>query len=346
MGVKCIMTSKNDMPSETRISRGSGFFKKSLNFRELGPLILFIIAVVVFSILSPEFNSLMNISNMLAYIAELGIIAIGVTMLMTAGEIDLSVGSVFGSIPVLMFVLYNDKILPFWAAFLVALALAVIIGLINGLLVTKFRLSSFIITIGTLLIVRGVALYITAGSAQATYTTVHWIKSMLITSIANIGDFKLFASLIWFIVLAIVIHFILINTRFGNWIQATGGNLKSARARGVNTDKVKIILFILCSVLAAFAGIINSLRVQSAYPISGEGYELEVIAMAVIGGNNLWGGRGTIPGTIIGVFLLRVIRNGIIMIGVPGLAYNIFVGGIIILMMIINSGINRTKTGD
>lgn len=346
MGVKYIMTSKNYMSPETITLRKNGLFKKFWNVRELGPLVLLIIVSVVFCIISPAFLSLMNISNMLLYIAELGIIALGVTMLMTAGEIDLSVGSLFGCIPVLMFVLYNDHIMPFTAAFILVLVLAVLIGLVNGLLVTKFRISSFIVTIGTMLIVRGAALYITSGSAQATYSTQSWIKAMTIGLIAKMGEFNLLASLIWFFVLAIVMHFILTNTRFGNWIQATGGNVKAARGRGVDTDKVKIILFMLCSLLAGFAGIINSLRVQSAYPISGEGYELEVIAMAVIGGNNLWGGKGTIPGTIIGIFLLRTIRNGIIIIGVPGLAYNIFVGLIIILMMMGNSIINRTKIGD
>ena len=265
---------------------------------------------------------------------------------MTAGEIDLSVGSVFGAVPVLMFVLYNDQIMPFEAAFVLALVMAAIIGLVNGVLVTKFRISSFIVTIGTMLIVRGVALFITSGSAQATYQTQSWIKTITIGLVAEMGDFKLYAAMIWFVGLAVIMHFILTSTRFGNWIQATGGNLRAAKGRGVNTDRVKIALFMLTSVLACFAGIIDALRVQSAYPITGQGYELEVIAMAVIGGNLLWGGRGTIPGTIIGIFLLRSIRNGIIVIGVPGMAYNIFVGLIIILMMMGNSILSRAKTGD
>lgn len=322
------------------------WFERLLHVRELGPLALLIAVSVVFGIISPKFLSFMNIGNMLEFIAELGIIALGVTLLMTAGEIDLSVGSVFGAVPVLMFVLYNDQIMSFEAAFVVALVMAAVIGLVNGVLVTKFRISSFIVTIGTMLIVRGIALYITSGSAQATYQTQSWIKTITIGSVVEVGEFKLFAAMLWFVGLAVLMHFILTNTRFGNWIQATGGNLRAARGRGVDTDRVKIILFMLTSVLACFAGIIDALRVQAAYPITGQGYELEVIAMAVIGGNLLWGGRGTIPGTIIGIFLLRAIRNGIIVIGVPGMAYNIFVGLIIILMMMVNSVLSRAKTGD
>ena len=340
------MTSQIQVSPALPASNKGGWLRRTLNVRELAPLTLLVVMSIVFGFISPEFLSPMNISNMLEFIAELGIIAVGVTLLMTAGEIDLSVGSVFGAVPTLMFVLYNDKILPFEAAFVVALLIAALVGLANGLLVTKFRLSSFIVTIGSLLIVRGIAIYITSGSAQATYETQSWIKSVLIGTMVRAGEFNLGAYLAWFLGLALLAHLLLVRTRFGNWIQATGGNLGAAKARGVNTDTVKIVLFITCSVLACFAGIIDALRVQAAYPIGGEGYELEVIAMAVIGGNLLWGGRGTIPGTVIGIFLLRSIRNGIIIIGVPGMAYNIFVGVIIIIMMMLNSVLARTRTGE
>jgi len=109
---------------------------------------------------------------------------------------------------------------------------------------------------------------------------------------------------------------------------------------------VLISLFILSATLAGFAGVISALRISSAYPIAGTGYELEIIAMAVIGGTLLFGGRGTIIGTIIGVFLLRTIRNGIIIVGVPGLAYNIFVGVIILFMMAVHATIERRQIGD
>jgi simple sugar transport system permease protein len=226
------------------------------------------------------------------------------------------------------------------------LALAVVIGLANGLLVTKLHTSSFIITIGMMLVVRGVALYISNGFPQATWRTESWIGEVVVGQIAQVGEFKLLASLLWFVGLIVVLHFVLNNLRFGNWIMATGGNVRAARARGVDTDRVKIILFMLCSLLAGFAGIIDAIRVQSAYPIAGTGYELEIIAMVVIGGTLLYGGRGTVLGTVIGVFLLRTIRNGIIVVGVPGLAYNIFVGLIIIGMMVVHSVIERRQVGE
>jgi simple sugar transport system permease protein len=140
---------------------------------------------------------------------------------------------------------------------------------------------------------------------------------------------------------ALLLHYVLTNTRVGNWIQATGGNANAARARGVNVARTKIGLFVLSACLSAVAGIISSIRTSAANPNSGTGYELEVIAMVVIGGTSLLGGRGTIIGTVLGIFILRLMRNGIVMIGVPGLAYNIFIGAIILGMMALHSWLER-----
>ena len=148
-------------------------------------------------------------------------------------------------------------------------------------------------------------------------------------------------SLFWFIGAVLITSYLLTQTRFGNWIQASGGNPGAARARGVNVDRVKVALFTLSAMMSAFAGIISSIRTSAANPNSGTGYELEVIAMVVIGGTALTGGRGTIAGTVLGIFILRVMRNGIVLIGVPGLAYNIFIGAIILGMMALHSWLER-----
>ncbi len=127
----------------------------------------------------------------------------------------------------------------------------------------------------------------------------------------------------------------------GNWISAIGSNHNAALARGVPADAVKIWLFILTSVLAGLAGMISAFRISAASPVAGTGYELEIIAMVVVGGTALNGGRGTILGTIAGAFLLRAIRNGIVLIGVPGLAFNIFVGAIILVMLVLHALIQK-----
>jgi simple sugar transport system permease protein len=320
--------------------------KRFMLISEMGPLLILIALSIGFYLANPAFLSPLNISNMLAYIPELGIIALGMTLLLTAGEIDLSVGAVFAFAPVTMFVLSNAGHVSIEIAFFIALILSALVGLANGLLVTKIKINSLLVTIGMMLIVRGLALYISNGFPQATWSVETILKDILIGKVGSIGGVQILASLLWFIFLIVILHVVLRDTRFGNWIMATGGNDKAAMARGVNTSKVRILLFIISAVLSGFAGIISSLRVSSAYPVAGTGYELEVIAMTVIGGTLLFGGRGTILGTVIGVVLLRTIRNGIIMVGVPGLAYNIFVGAIILIMMAVHSYIERKQLGE
>lgn len=321
-------------------------FRKFTSVREIGPLAILIALSLGFYLTNPAFLSTMNISNMLAFVPELGIMALGMTFLLTAGEIDLSVGALFAFCPVIMFVLYNEGLMSIELAFVVVLILAALIGLANGLLVTKIKINSLLVTIGMMLIVRGIALYVSNGFPQATWSTETILKDIFVGNVGRVGEFTIISSLLWFIGLAVIFHIVLNNTRFGNWIMAAGGNNKAAVARGVNTDRVRVTLFVLSAVLSGFAGVIDSLRIASAYPVAGTGYELEIIAMTVIGGTLLFGGRGTIIGTIIGVFLLRSIRNGIIVVGVPGLAYNIFVGAIILIMMAIHSWIERRQVGE
>lgn len=308
---------------------------------EFGPLVLLVVMLAVFTSINPAFLSLNNIGNALTFTVELGLIALAMTLLMTAGEFDLSVGSVFGFAPVVMWALFNAGLMPLPAAFLVAMLLALAIGLFTGLFVTRLGIPSFLVTLGMLLVVRGAALWLTSGFPQRTWDAGdQWLATLLVGDF-YIGGLRVYMSLIWFIILAVILHMLLTSTRFGNWIQATGGNPGAARNRGVPIQRVKIILFMLSAAMAAFAGIISSIRVSAANPNSGTGYELEVIAMVVIGGTVLTGGRGTIIGTVLGVLILRLMRNGIVLIGVPGLAYNIFIGAIILGMMALHAALER-----
>jgi len=312
---------------------------------EFGPFLLLVAEIVVFTAINPDFISPLNISNTLSFTVELGLIALAMTLLMTSGEFDLSVGSVFGFAPVLMWTLYNAGVASLEVGFLVALLVAAFIGFANGWFVTRIRISSFLVTLGMLLVVRGTALFITDGFPQRTWSAGgHWLAEVLVGDF-YVGPFRLYMSLFWFILFALLLGYVLTGTKAGNWIQASGGNANAARARGVKVDRTKVALFILSATLAAFAGIISSIRTSAANPNSGQGYELEVIAMVVIGGTALTGGRGTIIGTVLGVLILRVMRNGIVLIGVPGLAYNIFIGAIILGMMTLHSGLDRRHQG-
>jgi len=308
---------------------------------ELGAFVLLVAEIIVFWAINPFFLSPQNISNTLVFTVELGLIALAMTLLMTSGEFDLSVGSLFGFAPVLMWTLFNAGATSLEIAFIVALLVAALIGLVNGLFVTRLRIPSFLVTLGMLLVARGTALFITDGFPQRTWNAEgQWLAEALAGDF-YVGPFRIYMSLFWFAAAAIILGYVLTQTKAGNWIQAAGGNADAARARGVNVSRTKICLFMLSSTMAALAGIISSIRTSAANPNSGTGYELEVIAMVVIGGTALTGGRGTIVGTVLGIFILRVMRNGIVLIGVPGLAYNIFIGMIILGMMALHSWLDR-----
>jgi simple sugar transport system permease protein len=309
---------------------------------ELLPLALLIGVSLAFEVANPAFLSSVNVTGILAFMPELGLIALGMTLLLTAGQFDLSVGAVFGFVPLLVFILVNNHGVALPIAIVVGLAAGAAIGLVNGILVTKAGVSSFLVTLSTQLIVGGGALYISSGFPQPTFNDQSGFANAL-DGTMSIGGVTLYAGLAWFVGVAVVLWYVLTQTRVGNWITATGGNADAAQARGIRTDRVTICLFVLVAALAGFAGIISDVRVGSAYPAAGTGYELQAIAMCVVGGTSLFGGAGTIPGTVIGVLLLLVIRNGVILIGVPGLAYDMFVGAVILIAMLLQSGLRRFR---
>lgn len=343
------------MESSSRLRRITSLpsFSRLIAAPEFGPLVLLLVEIVVFSFLTsrrassdpflsifPTFLSSTNITNLLTFIPELGMIALGMTMLMTAGEFDLSVGSTFGFSAIVMWTFFNAGLTSLEVGFVLAMLIAVAIGFINGWFVTRLRIPSFLVTLGMLLVVRGSALYITDGFPQRTWSAESPLVDVLVGEF-HVGDLRIFASVIWFILFVVIMHYVLVHAKAGNWILASGGNPMAAIARGVKVGRTKVMLFILSAVMSAYAGITSSIRVSAANPNSGDGYELEVIAMVVIGGTALTGGRGSIIGTVLGVLILRVMRNGIVMVGVPGLAYKIFIGAIILGMMALHSWLER-----
>jgi simple sugar transport system permease protein len=323
-----------------RIESASTRWRSLTASPQIASLVILVIVLAGFAIANQNFLSPLNVSNMLAFLPELGIIALGMTLLMTAGEFDLSVGAVFALGPVLVMLLAQNGIMDIGPALLVGLLVCIAIGAINGLIVTKVGISSFLVTLSMLLIVRGVALYITQGFPLKSWDQPGLFVTLLAGSF-EVGPFRLYVSLFWFIALSLLAGYILNFAKAGNWISAVGSNRSAAVARGVPADAVKIWLFIATSVLAGLAGMISAFRISAASPVAGTGYELEVIAMVVVGGTALYGGRGTILGTIAGALMLRAIRNGIVLVGVPGLAFNIFVGAIILIMLVLHALIQK-----
>ncbi len=200
------------------------FIQRLIAKPELGPLILLVLELIIFTAINPEFLSALNISNALTFTVELGLIALAMTLLMTSGEFDLSVGSVFGFSAVLMWTLFNTGTMPLAVAFVIALAVAACIGWFNGILVTRQGIPSFLVTLGMLLVVRGTALYTTQGFPQNTWRAENqWLASVLVGDTTILGV-RLYMSMLWFIIAAFITHYVLTQTKVGNWIQASGGN--------------------------------------------------------------------------------------------------------------------------
>lgn len=305
---------------------------------ELAGLLLLVVLTAVFQLRSGGvFLNAENVRGIMGILPEVGLVAIGVTLLMICGEFDLSVGSVFAFMPMSVAIMLNAGV-PFWPAVLLGLLICAAIGLFNGLITIRFLIPSFIATLGMLFIVRSLTVVISGGFPPLLPTD---IPSGVFTQFVGPGGlFRM--SFLWFVAVAILVGVLLSLTNFGNWIRATGGFYEAAAAMGIPVHGVKLACFMLCSMLAGFAGLIQVLRLGSPLPSIGEGLELQAVAAAVIGGAALSGGIGTVLGAIVGALLIRVIDNGLVLSQVDANWFKFAVGALLILAVIGNSWLRKT----
>jgi simple sugar transport system permease protein len=311
-------------------------FKIYLAKPELAGVVLLALLVVLFEFTSNGFFlSYENMRGVLGLLPEMALVAIGVTILMIAGEFDISVGSVFALAPMVMAVSMVDGV-PFVPAVLLGLAAASVIGFLNGFITLRFAIPSFITTLGMLFAARSVTVVISGGFPPVLPSDIpSWIFTYYV------GLIRL--SMFWSVGIAVVLAAILSLTNFGNWIKSTGGQIEASAAMGIRTDAVKMTCFVLSSVLAGFAGIIQVLRLGSPLPSLGEGLELQAIAAAVIGGTSLYGGVGTVLGAIVGALLIRVIDNGLVLSHVDANWFKFAIGSLLILAVVANAWLRRTS---
>src|SRR5215211_6568135 len=211
--------------------------QKVLRSPEFTSFVVLCIVVALFVIGNEKFLSPLNISNILAFLPELGIIALGMTLLLTAGEFDLGVGAVFAFAPVTVMLLVQNAGFDLWPALLAGLLVCIVIGAINGIIITKVGISSFLVTLSMLLVVRGAALYITQGFPLKSWNQPSPFVTLLAGSF-TVGPFTLYASLFWFVGLTILSIYVLDYSKLGNWISAIGSSRSAAVARGVPADAV------------------------------------------------------------------------------------------------------------
>jgi ribose transport system permease protein len=295
----------------------------------VGILVVLVALVALMATIAPNFASVDNLLNIARSISINAILAAGMTFVILTAGIDLSVGSIV-AVSGVVGVLTAMSDMPSPVAVLIGVLAGAAAGLINGLLTAYLSLAAFIVTLGTMTFMRGLAYTMTDGQPIVSSTL----------NFRDLGNGYIAGIPVPVVVMAIVYlvsWFILERTRYGRHIYAVGGNPEAARLAGVNVKRVITSVYVLGGACAGLAGVIFAARVVSAQPTAGTGYELDAIAAVVLGGTSLMGGRGRIYGTLIGAIILGVLSTGLILMNVPFFTQLLIKGAVIILAVAIDS---------
>jgi simple sugar transport system permease protein len=312
-------------------------FADLLKIPELAPGIGLIAVALFFTAQTTNFWSPQTMTAISTVASTIGIVAVGVTILMISGEFDLSVGQNFAFTPIVWAILFVTNDMNEWLALLIALGFAVTVGLVNGIVTTAFGIPSFITTLGMFFVLQGLNNLLISG-----HQLIMFDPSAAMSLLgAEIGNTPFYMPLVWMFVIATGFWFVLTRLRYGNWTFATGGKVGPAKAMGVPTARVKRINFVLSAFFAGLAGCMQFAYLRGVTQAQGQNYELLAITAAVLGGTSLFGGSGTIWGSIIGAFLLASIQIGLVLIGVPGSFYVTFIGVMLVLVVIANVRLGR-----
>lgn len=310
---------------------GTQFFKNLTKIRELGVLLALILMMIVFSISTPHFMRVENILNIVRQISLFGIMALGMTLIIVSGEIDLSIAGIYAFSAIIAGLVMTSGI-PIYLAVAISLLSGLAIGILNGFLITYVGIPSLICTLGIVNASRGAALIISGNKPiSINYRTV---KDELLESFIYAGQGKILGYIpmmaVVFIILAVIFYFIFNKSAFGFHLRAVGGNKTAAKASGINDKKVKIIAYAITGLLCSIAGLLSLSFMASVQSTVGIGVELEVIAAVIIGGTSMAGGDGTIIGSIIGVLIMGVLKNGLVLLGVSPF-WSMFSVGVVII---------------
>ena len=292
--------------------------------------IALLLVIAFFSVMVPNFLTASNLLIMTQHVAITGLLAIGMTLVILTSGIDLSVGSLLALTGAVAASIVGFEVNAL-VAVAAALALGAAVGACTGVIVAKGKVQAFIATLVMMLLLRGVTMVYTNGSPVNTgFTdvadTFGWF---------GIGRPLGVPTPIWIMAIVfIAAWYMLHHTRLGRYIYALGGNEAATRLSGISVDKVKIIVYSLCGLLAALAGVIEVARLSSAQPTAGTGYELDAIAAVVLGGTSLAGGKGRIVGTLIGALILGFLNNGLNLLGVSSY-YQMIVKAVVILLAVL-----------
>ncbi|KQY42398.1 ABC transporter permease [Rhizobium sp. Root483D2] len=338
------------MASSVTTPPRSGLFRDGFDLGRMlleGRAFFALIAIIaVFSFLSPYYFSVSNFLIMSSHVAIYGILAIGMLLVILNGGIDLSVGSTLGLAGVVAGFLMQGVTLnalgvvlypPVWVVVVLVCALGAFVGLINGILIARFKVPAFVATLGVMYVARGFALLMTNG---LTYNNLGGKAELGNTGFDWLGFNRLAGipiGVVVLVVLALIGSVVLNRSAFGRWLYSTGGNERAAELSGVPVKKVQVAVYMLSGICAAIAGLILSSQLTSAGPTAGTSYELTAIAAVVIGGAALTGGRGNIRGTLLGAFVIGFLSDGLVIIGISSYWQTVFTGAVIVLAVLLNA---------
>ncbi len=303
----------------------------------LTPLIFLILLILIFSSLHPRFLHPLNIFNVMRQISITGLIALGMTFVIIVRGIDLSVGSLIALCGLVGAVIAKGGLVerfsvgvgtelanPWYWALAGSVLIGLLAGTVNGVCITKLKVPAFVVTLGGLSAYRGTALLVSDGGPISGFNEAYrWIGQ------GKIGMVPI--PVIIFLVLIVLCHIVLKYTVYGRYIYSVGGNPEAARLSGINIDLIITSTYIITGFFVGLAAFILSARLNSSEAVAGLGYELNVIAVVVVGGTSLFGGRGNILGTIIGAMLFGVLQNGLVLLNVSSYIQQIIIGIILIL---------------
>lgn len=291
-----------------------------------------IVMIVVFSIASPNFLQFNNIVGILLATAVNGVLALGVTFVIISGGIDLSIGTVMTLSAVMTGVLITNMDLPIVVGILGGIATGGLAGLVNGILIARFKIPPFIATLGMLNVAKGLALVISSLAPIYFNETPAFNQGAMGSLIGSVVPGLAIPNIVLVLFgAAAIASLVLSKTILGRYTFALGSNEEASRLSGVSVVRWKIAVYVVCGLFAGLAGVLIAARLNSAQPSLGLGYELDAIAAAVIGGTSLSGGEGSILGTVIGAFIISTLTNGLRIMSVPQEWQIVVTGGIVIL---------------
>jgi ribose transport system permease protein len=293
---------------------------------ELSLVVVLVVMCVIFGVLSPFFWTPTNLLNIGQTLASVGIVAIGMTLVIISGGIDLSVGSVAALTSVTTSLLWTGAGLPLWLAVLLAVICGLLAGAANGLLITRLKVNPLITTLATFSIVRGLAFVISNGQTNQINN-----DAFKFLGRGAIGGIPF--SLILMAALYLLFWYILRSTHFGRSIFAIGGSPEAARLAGIPINRNLLLVYLIGGLLAAVVGILISSQLAQSAPRAAVGLELSAIAAVVLGGTSLSGGKGSLLGTLLGVLLLRILDNGLILLNVSSF-YQEVASGLVLLIAV------------